>query len=133
MKTRAITGFFFIVVMLASVLLGHYVFDIFYLVLAIFCLYEFYSLIKQSGISPNKTTGILNGILLYVTTAAISWSDNDPGFYYSLLILVFSVTAIFVQELFKKSKAPITNIAYTIFGSIFIVVPFCFFSCHGLC
>ncbi len=46
MKTRAITGFFFVIVMLASVLLGHYTFGIFYLALSVFCLWEFFGLVK---------------------------------------------------------------------------------------
>ena len=47
MKTRAITRFFFVIVMVASVLLGQYVFGIFYLLLTLFCLWEFYGLVKQ--------------------------------------------------------------------------------------
>ena len=46
MKIRAITGFFFIIIMLASVLLGRHVFNAFYLVLALLCLWEFYGLVK---------------------------------------------------------------------------------------
>ena len=42
MKIRAITGFFFIIVMLGSMLLGGLVFDSFYLLLAVLSLVEFY-------------------------------------------------------------------------------------------
>ena len=50
MKTRAITGFFFVVVMLGSVLLGHYPFGIFYLLLSLLCLNEYYGLINKAGL-----------------------------------------------------------------------------------
>jgi len=73
MKTRAITGFFFIIVMLASMLLGHWVFGGFYLILSLLCLREFYSLIKQSGFSPNQQTGLWNGIYIYVIFALKAW------------------------------------------------------------
>ena len=59
MKTRAITGFFFIIVMLGSLLLGHYVFGALYLLLSCFCLYEFYSLVKQNTASPNVPAGLI--------------------------------------------------------------------------
>src|SRR6202012_3473144 len=36
----------------------------------------------------------------------------------------------FIQELFKKSDAPFTNIAYTFLGLLFTLVPFTFF--HAL-
>jgi phosphatidate cytidylyltransferase len=124
MKTRAITGFFFIVVMLASVLLGHYTFSIFYLILSMLCLREFYSLVKQSGVAPEQFTGILNGMLVYLIIALISF---DAGFTKLLFVLIPCLTAVFVQELFKKSAAPFTNIAYTFMGIMFIVLPFSFF------
>jgi phosphatidate cytidylyltransferase len=129
MRTRAITGFFFILVMLASVLFGHYPFGIFYLVLSILCLNEFYSLIKQTGLSPNQSTGILNGVFIYVIFAFITAADA-PVYHKILLLLTLTLSAIFIQELFKKSAAPFTNIAYTFLGLIFIIIPFTFF--HAL-
>jgi phosphatidate cytidylyltransferase len=131
MKTRAITGFFFVIVMLASVLLGHYAFDIFYLLLAIWCLYEFYGLVSQSSAVPSQMAGIVNGVLIFVIAVLICFSDNDPPAYYLLLILVPGLTAVFIQELFKKSAAPFTNIGYTVLGLVFIVVPFSFFHALG--
>jgi len=114
MKTRAITGFFFVIVMLASVLLGNYVFDVFYLLLSLWCLFEFYGLIKQSGAEPNRFLGLLNGLVIYVTAALICISDNDPPMFSTLLIVVLTLSAVFFQELYTKSETPFINIAYTI-------------------
>ena len=130
MKTRAITGFFFVIVMLASVLLGNYVFDVFYLLLSLWCLFEFYGLIRQSGSEPNRFLGLLNGLIIYVVAALICVSDNDPPMFGTLLIAVLTLSAIFLQELFTKSETPFVNIAYTLLGLIYVLVPFCFF--HGL-
>lgn len=129
MKLRAITGFFFIIVMLGSVLLGQYVFDAFYLLLSVFCLWEFYSNVKKSGINPNWITGIASGILIYsVYTATSHFHDH---FHTSLpLLLPVILSTIFIQELFTKHEKPFTNIAYTYLGLFFTVVPFTIF--HGL-
>lgn len=129
MKTRAITGFFFVIVMLASVLLGHYVFGAFYLLLSGFALYEFYGLVKKSGISPNQSAGIINGAFIYVIFALITYK-NDPAYHKILFIPVFMLSSIFIQELYKKSEMPFTNIAFTFTGIIYAVVPFTFF--HAL-
>jgi phosphatidate cytidylyltransferase len=129
MKTRAITGFFFVIVMLASVLLGHYVFGAFYLLLGVLCLREFYSLIKQSGASPAQFTGIINGIVFY-SLFAILTADALPQYQKFVLLITLTSTAVFVQELFKKSEAPFINIAYTFLGLVLIIIPFSFF--HGL-
>ncbi|TSJ43632.1 phosphatidate cytidylyltransferase [Mucilaginibacter corticis] len=128
MKIRAITGFFFIIVMVASVLLGHYVFGAFYLLLSCFCLWEFYGLVKKAGFKPDVTTGLLNGIFIYAAFALAAYQSE--GAHKLLFLLPVPVSAIFIQELFKKNKAPFTNIGYTYLGLIFTIMPFTFF--HGL-
>jgi phosphatidate cytidylyltransferase len=65
MKLRAITGFFFIIVMIASNLLGPYVFSGFYLLLSAFCLFEFYKLVREGGMTASRETGIINGALFF--------------------------------------------------------------------
>ncbi|WP_214073439.1 phosphatidate cytidylyltransferase [Mucilaginibacter sp. dw_454] len=127
MKTRAITGFFFIIVMLASVLLNHYVFGVFYLLLSGLVLWEFYGLIKKAGFKPDVTTGLLNGALIYIVFA-LATADSD---YHKLIFLLpVTLSAVFIQELFKKHDAPFTNIAYTYLGLILTIIPFTFF--HAL-
>ena len=59
MKTRAITAFFFTLVMLGSFFLGGDVFTVFYLLLSLAGLNEFYILVKTAGIRPNKTLGLI--------------------------------------------------------------------------
>ncbi|MDP9078631.1 MAG: phosphatidate cytidylyltransferase [Bacteroidota bacterium] len=127
MKTRAITGFFFIIVMLASVLLGPYVFSVFYLLVSILCLHEFYKLIAQTGLKPNMEAGILNGVLVFVLVALQYYIHMPLGM---LSILTFTMALIFIQELYRPSPAPFSNIAFTFLGIMFTVVPFSFF--HAL-
>ncbi len=129
MKTRAITGIFFVIVMLCSMLFGHYPFGIFFSLITVLCLNEFYSLIKQSGINPNVQTGILNGVFIYAVFALITYKDR-PELHKLLFLLTLTFSAVFIQELFKKTTAPFTNIAFTFLGLFFIVVPFTFF--HAL-
>ncbi|MDB4927487.1 phosphatidate cytidylyltransferase [Mucilaginibacter sp.] len=129
MRIRAITGFFFIIVMLASVLLNNYVFGVFYLLLSGFCLWEFYGLVKKAGIKPNIQSGLLNGIFIYALFALINYSSNTDA-HKLLFLLPITLSAIFIQELFKKTDAPFTNIAYTYLGLIFTIMPFTFF--HAL-
>lgn len=129
MRVRAITGFFFIIVMLGSVLLGPYVFDIFYLVLSVFCLWEFYTNVKKSGTNPNWITGITSGVLIY-SVYAITTHHKDSFHAKLPALLPVILSTIFIQELFKKHEKPFTNVAYTYLGIFFTVVPFTFF--HGL-
>ncbi|HEY9001802.1 MAG TPA: phosphatidate cytidylyltransferase [Mucilaginibacter sp.] len=129
MKTRAITGFFFVIVMLGSMLLGQYVFGVFYLLLSAFALYEFYGLVKQSGIQPNILSGILNGVLIYTAFSLVHTLLPDAFKY--VFILALTLSLIFFQELYKKSETPFTNIAYTIMGIVYAIIPFTFFHALG--
>jgi phosphatidate cytidylyltransferase len=96
MRVRAITGFFFIIIMLASVLLGHYVFGVFFLLLSAFCLWEFYTNLKKSGLKPDVSTGLLNGIFIYTVFALITY-DNDPAYHKLLFLLPVTLSSIFIQ------------------------------------
>jgi phosphatidate cytidylyltransferase len=129
MKTRAITGFFFIIVMLASVFFGHNAFGAFYLILSLLCLHEFYGLNIKSGIQPNRATGFINAVFIYSIFALITYKNES--IYHSLLfLLTLTISAVFIQELFKITVAPFTNIAYTLAGLVFVTIPFTFF--HAL-
>ncbi|NCD69322.1 phosphatidate cytidylyltransferase [Mucilaginibacter agri] len=130
MKTRAITGFFFIIVMLASVLLGPYVFTSFYLLLSILCLHEFYKLLRQSNLSPNLPVGLLNGVYIFIAVA-LTFYLQPPVSHKLLLLITITSCLVFATELYKKSETPFTNIGFTYLGLIFAVVPFCFFHALG--
>lgn len=127
MKTRAITGIFFVIVMLASVLFGHYAFGGFYLALSAVCLQEFYGLIKKSGANPNQVTGIMNGAFIYIIFAFIA---HDHALNSVLFLLPLTFAAVFIQELYHKSATPFQDIAYTFLGLFFVIMPFTFF--HAL-
>jgi len=110
--------------MLASVLCGHYVFGAFYLLLCLFCLYEFYGLIKQSGSTPNLSAGMLNGMFIYTVFAYITYQHAISPL---LFLLPVTICAVFIQELYKKSAAPFNNIAFTFLGLVLTIMPFTFF------
>jgi phosphatidate cytidylyltransferase len=128
MKTRAITGFFFVIVMLSSVLTGAYVFDVFYFLLGSFCLWEFYGLLKSASISANRPVALINGAFIYVIFVLIAYDESAHKF---ILLLPVTLSAVAIAELFAKNEAPFTNIAYTYFGLLFTIVPFSFFHALG--
>lgn len=128
MKTRVVTAFFFTIVMLGSIFLGHYTFAAFYLLLSIIVLLEFYKLVRTAGIRPHRNIGIaVAGIIFLITIAYHFW--QLPTKY--LMLAVPFVSAIFIAELYKKEKIPFANISYTFVGFVYVTVPFCFFYSLG--
>lgn len=124
MKTRAITGFFFVLAMLGSILLGGYVFFGSYLLLSVVILLEFYRMVRTSGIRPHRNIGVMAAILLFLMTGGYHFLQFQSKYLLLTVPLIFSV---FISELYKKEKIPFANIAYTILGLVYISVPFCFF------
>lgn len=124
MKTRAITGFFFVAVMLASVLLGAYAFSLFFLVLIFLCVEEFYRMVTTEHVKPQKRWGIALAVSVYLPLI-LHYFDGKP--LKNVLICVPLSVLIIVAELYRKHQNPFHNIAYTLFGVLFAGVPFCFF------
>lgn len=128
MKTRAITAFFFTIVMLGSIFLGENAFTGFYLILSIVALLEFYKLVKMGGIRPHRNIGVLVAGILFLITAAYHFLQFETKYLLLVVPLIFSV---FISELYKKSKIPFANISYTFVGFIYVTIPFCFFYSLG--
>lgn len=124
MKTRAITAFFFAAAMLASVLIGQYVFSVFYLLLSLACLFEFYRLAKSTEIKPQIATGVLLGMALYAFCTLFFLIDLEAKF--ALLIVPF-IFLVYLSELYRKHHQPFKNIAFTLLGVMYVVLPFCFY------
>ncbi len=129
MKTRAITGFFFVVVMLAAFFFGQYVFVGFFSLLALLSLFEFYGLIKTTGVYPQQILGLILGLLICAATASF-WFDASFTRYFSALIIPV-IVLIFYAELYRKTDRPFPQIAFTFLGLIYTLIPFVLFMAIG--
>jgi phosphatidate cytidylyltransferase len=128
MKTRAITAFFFTIVMLGSIFLGGYTFTFFYLLLSLLALFEFFKLIQTTGLKPHKSIALIAATLVFLLVASKQYGLFSMPL---LLVMVPLTTAVFIAELYSKEKNPFLNIAVTFTGLIFVTMPFCFFYSLG--
>lgn len=128
MKTRAITAFFFTIVMLGSIFLGAYTFTFFYMALSVIALLEFYKLVKIGGIRPHRNIGVLAAVVIFGLTAGYHFFQYELKYLLLIVPLLFS---IFILELYKKNKIPFANISYTFIGFVYVTIPFCFFYSLG--
>jgi phosphatidate cytidylyltransferase len=124
MKTRAITGFFFVIVMLASMLSGEYLFSAFFFLLSLAALDEFYRLVAAKGIRPQRATGLLTGAVVFAAVIHQYLKESDPAMF---LAVVPCISIVVIIELYRKKSLPFDNIGYALFGILYTVMPFCFF------
>ena len=128
MKTRVITAFFFVAVMLASLLLGAYTFTVFFLMLSLFSTEEFYKLVRTDGLKPLSFLGWALVISIYVPLS-LYFLYNAPSVLFLFCVPFFIL--VIIAELYRNLKNPFHNIAYTIIGVVFAALPFCFFYALG--
>ncbi len=118
---RTLTGLILVGLVIAAIITDQHLFAFLFLVFTIIGLWEFYSMVERAGIFPNKTGGIIAGVVLFGTNAMIAMSLIK--FEYLLLNFIF-VFLIFLLELYRNNPNPFTNIAFTFFGLLYIAVPF---------
>lgn len=124
MRTRAITGFFFVGVMLASILFGEYAFTVFFLILSLLCTDEFYRLVQSESVKPQRRWGLALVISIYLPVSQ-HYSEGETLKY--VLICIPVAVLIIIAELYRKHKYPFHNISYTLFGVLYAGIPFCLF------
>lgn len=127
MKTRAITALFFTIAMLASVFLGVYVFSVFYLLLSTLAVREFYEIVGKKEVKPQLIFGVTLSVTIFIAFAWRHFLYFDNRYF---LLIVPLILGSFLIELYRKTFAPFSNIAITLVGIVYVVMPFCFF--HGL-
>lgn len=118
---RALTGIVFITVLLGSILYGQISFQVLFLIIALLGLDEFYTLIKTKQREPNVHLGLFVGAITYILFSGICF-DNIPPSYLALIYPAFGI--LFFAELYRKKQDPFGNIAITILGIVYAVVPF---------
>ena len=118
---RILTGSIFIAIVIASIWFGPTSFDILFLAVALIALNEFYNLTSSEHISPLKIIGLSIGAIAFWGISPLSFTIPQQT---SNAIIAVSVALIFIAELYRKKHEPFTNIAYTLLGIVYTVIPF---------
>jgi phosphatidate cytidylyltransferase len=121
---RTITGFSMVFLIMFLMYIKPWAFAGLFLVITILGLIEFYSLVTSDSIKPQRWTGLVSGILLYVIFTLILITHKLDGYIVASLVfpLVFLMLS-FIVEIFRKLPNPIGNLAYTLFGVFYIAMP----------
>ncbi len=133
--TRAITATIFVAVLMACICFNFISFAALFMLVSLWGLYEFYSISEKLGAKPYKVIGLLTGFLLF-SYGILSKTDFASLFSTEkLLAISFASTfLIFIVALFDTKPNTIINIAFTLAGIVYTVVPFVlltFISCYN--
>lgn len=94
------------------------------LVLLIGTQYEYYLIIRSSGVRPQLVPGIITGITLYIISTLVASGAIDKRLFFVLLPMV---PIIMVIELYRRQEKPFDSLAHTFFSILYSAVPFSMF------
>lgn len=118
---RSLTGIIFVIVILAGTIIHPLAFLLIFGAFMFFSQLEFYQIIEKTGAYPQKQVGLGLGILLFLVCSAVV--NGLISSQYCLLLVPFLIF-IFLFEVFRKKDGALQNSVMTLFGFIYVAVPF---------
>ncbi len=118
---RLFTGVVYVSVILAGTIIHPYFFGIVFLLLMVLTQLEFYKLMENSGYYPQKILASILGGIVFI----ICFSATIKLVPYQLCFLFFPLLVVlFTSEILSKKSNTFKNAFITLFGFIYISVPF---------
>lgn len=119
---RSIAGIVFSVAVIGSALLGPLTLGLLFFIFTLVGLYELYELQRQQQESaPRWFFGMAVGALIYVLTFLYASGKGEGSLFW---ILAAVIPVMFCLELIRLDKSTLPNLAITVFGWIYVVLPF---------
>ncbi len=121
---RTVTGAFIVIFILGGLWLHPVSFFIVVAVMLAGTQHEYYLMVRGTGARPQMVTGIISGLILYVTSTLIAagWLPMK-GF----LVLIPVMATVMTIELFRKAEKPFDSLAHTLFSILYTAVPLSMF------
>jgi phosphatidate cytidylyltransferase len=121
---RTLTGAFIVLFILGGFLLHPFSFIITGLILLAGTQYEYFQIIRKTGLNPQVASGILTGVAVYIVSTMVA-AGLVP--YRSFLILLPFITIILITELYRIEERSFDSLSHTLFSVVYIAVPFSLF------
>lgn len=121
---RTLTGAWIVIFVVGGFWLHPVSFFLTGLVLLTGTQYEYYLMIRNTGVKPQMIPGIITGLTAYIVSTLIASGVLRMKYF---LILVPIMLAIMVLELYRKQEKPFDSLAQTFFSLLYTALPFSMF------
>lgn len=121
MLVRTISGAVFVLIVTGAVIAGPFSFLALFFLISLLSQFEFYKLIQKYNVQPAHVIGLLCGITLY-GSVALELLGLLP--LKAILTIIPLITLLFISELYRNLKQPFLNVAASLLGIVYAVVPF---------
>jgi len=86
--------------------------------------YEYFRIIRSTGINAQMIPGMITGIAVYILATLVA--SGLLGFRFLLLLIPF-IAIIMIIELYRRQEKPFDSLAHTMFSIIYTALPFSLF------
>lgn len=117
---RTLTGAYIVIFTLGGFWLHPVSFLATGLVILTGTMYEYYLMIRNTGIKPQMLPGLLTGVTAYSISSMAAAGYLEYRF---LLVLIPMVIAIMIAELYRKQEKPFDSLAHTFLPVIYCAIP----------
>jgi phosphatidate cytidylyltransferase len=121
---RTLTGVFIVIFVMGGLWLHPVSFFLTGLILVACTQYEYYLMIRNTGVKPQMVTGIITGLTAYTVSTLIASRLLENEWF---LIVIPMLSVIMVIELFRKQERPFDSLAHTFFSVLYTAVPISMF------
>lgn len=121
---RTLTGAWIVIFVMGGFWLHPISFFLTGLIILVGTQYEYYLMIRKTGVKPQMTAGIITGIAAYIVSTMVASGFLPLRF---LLLLLPMLLLIMIVELYRRQDKPFDSLAHTFFSIIYTAVPFSMF------
>jgi phosphatidate cytidylyltransferase len=126
LATRTISGAGFVLIILGSIFLNYLIFAALFLFVTIFTLYEFQNIHHQGKCKlRHYLPSLIAGAIIYLSSSLI-WFENLPTNL--LFVNLILLPLLLISSLYNNEKTTLQDLAFTVFGLFWIVIPFSSFN-----
>ncbi len=140
LATRSASAAVFVVLLVGCVYWSYISFSVFFFLVSMIGLNEFYKIAEKMGAKPFKVVGFIFGIITYIGVVPLTKFISNPGdddldvsVQYSsmedlqsgfLALIILCPFILLATALFSKKENSIQNALYSLGGIIYAVIPF---------
>lgn len=128
MLKRAITGAFFVALLVGAMLWHEYALASIFFIATLLGLMEFYRITEEEDLEVQKIYGLFLGLASYIIIVLSGLSILEAKF---TILIIPLVMFTYVIELYRKKNKPFRNLSYKLLGLLYISAPLALLNCFG--
>jgi len=117
---RTITGAFFVIFIIGSVLLNPWVFASLFLLVSVAGMFEYFRVMARLDLYPARMTSLLVSVVVYAGVVSVLTGLLSPDYLKAGIVIV---PLLLIVELFRNKGNPFRNVAAAMLGIVWIVFP----------